>query len=74
MAAGCPVITTGKGGTGETVLEGKTGYFCQSAQEVVAAAARLDSLRPQDCIARAREYSIRRMAGSYLDFFRERTA
>jgi glycosyltransferase involved in cell wall biosynthesis len=69
MAAGCPVITTGMGGTGETVLAGKTGYFCRTAEDIVAAYARLDRIRPADCIERASEYSVQRMARSYVRYF-----
>ncbi|MBW1888628.1 MAG: glycosyltransferase, partial [Deltaproteobacteria bacterium] len=34
MACGTPVITTGRGGTGETVVNGETGFFCQTKAEV----------------------------------------
>lgn len=74
MATGCPVITTGKGGTGETVLDGTTGFFCQTASDIALAYPKLESLRPADCVTRAMNYSIGRMATSYLDYFRNHAA
>lgn len=69
MAAGAPVITTGKGGTSETVVEGKTGFFADSADEIVAAYHRLDTLSEEDCVARAREYTLEAMAHRYFELF-----
>jgi glycosyltransferase involved in cell wall biosynthesis len=69
MAAGCPVLTTGKGGTGETVLEGRTGFFCQSSEDVQRAYHKLGSLEESACVARAREHSVARMAKAYLEYF-----
>lgn len=69
MAAGCPVITTGRGGTGETVLNGETGFFCETPEDVVKAYARLSSISSARCTARARQYSIERMAKRYVAFF-----
>lgn len=68
MAAGCPVITTGKGGTGETVLPGKTGYFCQTAEDIAQAYGQLDKICAADCIERARDYSIEKMTDAYLSY------
>ncbi len=69
MAAGAPVITTGKGGTGETVIEGKTGFFANTADDIVAAYQTLNSLSEQDCIARARDYTLETMAKRYFEHF-----
>lgn len=69
MAAGAPVITTGKGGTGETVIEGKTGFFANTADDIVIAYNKLNMLTEQDCVARARDYTLATMAKRYFDFF-----
>jgi glycosyltransferase involved in cell wall biosynthesis len=69
MAAGCPVITTGKGGTGETVVEKVTGFFCQTAEDIARVYPQLESINPQDCIARGRDYSIEKMARHYSAYF-----
>ena len=69
MAAGCPVITTGKGGTGETALNGETGYFCETVDDICKAYGNLNKLNPQKCVNRAKNYNIDNMARSYLDYF-----
>ena len=69
MAAGAPVITTGKGGTGETVLLGKTGFLAQTANEIADAYEKLSALRSEDCIKRAHDYTVDVMADNYLSLF-----
>jgi glycosyltransferase involved in cell wall biosynthesis len=69
MAAGAPVITTGRGGTGETVIEGVTGFFADTADDIVIAYQKLDELSAIDCVNRAKYYSLDRMAKHYLDLF-----
>lgn len=70
MAAGSPVITTGKGGTGETVLENITGYFCQTSDDIYSAYHKLNNITSEKCIQRAKEYSVKKMCESYLMFFK----
>lgn len=67
MAAGATVITTGKGGTGETVIEGRTGFFVSTADDIVAAYPKIDTLNEQDCIDRAADYTLESMAKKYFD-------
>lgn len=69
MAAGAPVITTGKGGTGETVVEGKTGFFANSEDDIVAAYNKLNTLAEEDCVIRARSYTLETMAQRYFAHF-----
>lgn len=69
MAAGAPIITTGKGGTGETVIEGLTGFFANTSDEVVDSYHKLDQLTEHNCISRARNYTLEVMAENYLSFF-----
>lgn len=69
MAVGAPVITTGKGGTGETVIPGKTGFFAETADDIVNAYNQLDKISSQDCIARAKDYTLDTMAKNYLSLF-----
>lgn len=65
MAAGCPVITSGRGGTGETVLQGETGFFCDSVPAVVAAYDQIEGLRFSDIVRRAQSYTVDNMVDSY---------
>lgn len=69
MAAGAPVITTGNGGTGETIIEGKTGFFANTAEDIVTAYNKLDTLTEQDCSARAHVYALETMAQRYFAHF-----
>jgi glycosyltransferase involved in cell wall biosynthesis len=69
MACGTPVFTTGKGGTGETVIHGKTGYFCDSKSDVLKALDRIGEIAPDDCIERAKVYSAENMARGYVEFY-----
>lgn len=69
MAAGAPVITTGKGGTGETVIAEKTGFFANTADDIVTAYHRLDSISEQECIQRAQAYTLEAMANNYFMLF-----
>ena len=71
MACGSPVITTGLGGTGETVIDGKTGIYCRSRPEVTAAFDKVRGLSRDACAARGRTYSIAASAEAYLRVYGE---
>lgn len=69
MAAGAPVITTGKGGTGETVLVDKTGLIANTADQIIDAYKKLSTLTSEDCINRAENYTVDVMVKNYLSLF-----
>ena len=69
MAAGAPVITTGKGGTGETVLIGKTGFIANTADQIIDAYKKLSALKAEDCTSRANNYTVNVMVENYLSLF-----
>ncbi len=68
MAAGTPVITSGKGGTGETVINGVTGFIVDTAEDIVLAYAKINTISNKRCVARAKEYSIDVMTQKYFNF------
>jgi glycosyltransferase involved in cell wall biosynthesis len=70
LACGCPVITTGLGGTGEIIQQGRTGFICSTHEELVQAITTLDSIDTADCLARAGEYSIENMTDAVIDYYR----
>jgi glycosyltransferase involved in cell wall biosynthesis len=70
MAAGCPVITSGRGGTGETVLNGKTGFFCKNIPEIIDAYNKVESLNFSDIVGRAKLYSLENMIVSYIELIK----
>lgn len=66
LAAGCPVITTGKGGTGETVINNKSGFHCNSIDDVIEAYNNIHKIEHQSCIQQASKFSIKEMSKKYL--------
>lgn len=69
MACGTPVITTGRGGTGETVIDGDTGYVCETVEDVAEAIRSLREISADACRARAEEFGVERMVQSYVEFY-----
>lgn len=74
MSCGTPVITTGAGGTGETVVDGETGFICSGVEGVRDAIRRLDQLDRADCISRAEGYSIASMTSQYINYYTDNYA
>ncbi len=72
LAAATPVITRPQGAAPEIVSQGKTGFLCESEEEMVAAVERLDRVDRHECRAMAeRHFSADRMARDYEALFRE---
>jgi glycosyltransferase involved in cell wall biosynthesis len=71
MSCGTPVITTGYGGAGETVVDGETGFHCETVDEIRAALSKLDDLDRSDCIDRAKNYDIDAMTDRYAAHYEE---
>jgi glycosyltransferase involved in cell wall biosynthesis len=69
MAAGCPVITSGKGGTGETVINNKTGIIARNIEEVMLAYKKINFLNLEDCINRAKDFTYLSMCTKYQSLF-----
>lgn len=49
QACGTPVISTTMGAIPETILHGKTGFLCNSVDEMAAAVKNLDAIDAADC-------------------------
>lgn len=71
MACGCPVITTGKGATSETVLDKRTGFYAQTADDIIESYSKIDTLDRQHCIDRSYFYTIERRARNMIMYYRE---
>jgi glycosyltransferase involved in cell wall biosynthesis len=66
LFSGTPVICSDRGGLPEIVTR-EVGFVCGSREEMIAAAQALDSIRAEDCRARAMGcFHYRRMAESYV--------
>lgn len=69
MACGTPVITSGKGGTSETVIDGETGFVCDDVDDVVEALDRVEDVSAGRCRERAEAFEKGVMAEQYLDYY-----
>jgi glycosyltransferase involved in cell wall biosynthesis len=70
MACGTPVITRPVGAATEIVESGRTGFLCQTADEMVRACHRVDLLSRSECRQVVEEkFSARAMALGYLDAY-----
>ena len=74
QAAGCPVITLGKGGALETVLEGRTGLFYaeQTAESLIDAVERFEGMAASfsvaDLLANVQRFSKARFLNEFALF------
>lgn len=66
MACGTPVIAYRQGSVPEVVVDGKTGFICDSLDEAAASVARAGRLSRSDCRARVTEhFSAERMVSRH---------
>jgi glycosyltransferase involved in cell wall biosynthesis len=71
LAFGTPVIARSGGSVPEVIRDGRTGFICETNDEMVEACKRIDSISRADCRADAEErFSERAMAVGYLDVYR----
>jgi len=77
QAAGCPVIAYGRGGVGETVIDGKTGcLFVEQSVEALSASVRRfeeapDAFHVEDLRRHAERFGRKRFAKELGDFVEE---
>ena len=70
LACGTPVIARRRGSVPELVADGRTGFVCETEDEMVAAVARVDSIERTTCRAEfERRFSAEAMADGYLRVF-----
>jgi glycosyltransferase involved in cell wall biosynthesis len=65
LAAGTPVIALRNGAVPEVLVDGVTGFICDSADELVEAVGRLDEIDPEACRRRAQAFTTDVMCGRY---------
>jgi glycosyltransferase involved in cell wall biosynthesis len=72
MACGTPVIARRRGSVPEVMLDGVSGYVFETDDEAVEALARVPDLSRLGCRKYFEErFTSRRMAGGYLDIYRQ---
>jgi glycosyltransferase involved in cell wall biosynthesis len=71
MAAGTPVIALRRGAVPEVVVDGVTGFVCDTVDDMVAAVGRLDAIDPEDCRRHAATFDAETMARGYLSVYHD---
>ncbi len=70
MACGTPVLGARMGSIPEIVVDGETGFLCESVEDAVAKVPRLAGLDRRACRTRVeREFSLERMIDRYVDVY-----
>ncbi len=69
MSCGTVVIAFNDGAISEYVIHNKTGFICNSIDEMISAVNNIDKISPVDCRHRAEELSRQVMAKNYLKLY-----
>jgi glycosyltransferase involved in cell wall biosynthesis len=71
MACGLPVLTLDRGSMKELVVDGVSGYVCDdiAGLEKVLKEGCLASIKAEDCVKTASQFSKENMAAAYLQLF-----
>ena len=69
MAAGTPTIAFRRGSLPEIIEDGKSGMLVGTQDEMVEAVGQAEKIMPEDCRARAQEFSIERMVDRYEEAY-----
>lgn len=71
MAAGTPVIALRRGSVPEVVIDGVTGFVCDTLDDMVDAVARVDQIDPEDCRRSAADFRADSMAEAYVQVYED---
>jgi glycosyltransferase involved in cell wall biosynthesis len=71
LAAGTPVLALRRGSVPEILVDGVTGFICDTVDELVDAVARVGDIDPDDCRRQARAFSPEAMARQYVGLYDE---
>ncbi len=70
MACGTPVITTRRGSVPEIIVDGKTGFVCDSLDEAVRRINDIDEIDRKDCCQHVKEnFSAEKMTKDYVEIY-----
>jgi glycosyltransferase involved in cell wall biosynthesis len=73
LAAGTPVIALRHGSVSEVLVDGVTGFICDSIDELVEAVDRIDEIDPDECRRHARRFGVDVMCRRYEAIYDELT-
>lgn len=71
QACGTPVIMQRGGSRSELIIEGKTGFLCDSRDDFAQAVTQSKSLLSDDCIKFAQQFNVRTMAHNYEELYKD---
>jgi glycosyltransferase involved in cell wall biosynthesis len=71
LASGTPVIALRRGAMPEILIDGKTGFLCNTIQEMKDAIEKIDDIKPNDCRASAERFTIEKMTENYVSMYRD---
>ena len=73
LACGTPVITLRNGGLAEIVENGKSGFVCNSVEDIELALQNdwVTQIKPEDCRLRAEQFTYQKMSEAYEKLYME---
>lgn len=71
MAYGKPVLAVANGGLAEIVESGRSGYLASTPEALVQTVNMIPNIKPEDCRARAAQFTMDIMTDRYLEQFRK---
>jgi glycosyltransferase involved in cell wall biosynthesis len=71
LASGTPVIALRRGAMPEILIDGKTGFLCNTIQEMKDAIEKIDDIKPSDCRVNAERFTIEKMTENYVSMYRD---
>jgi glycosyltransferase involved in cell wall biosynthesis len=69
LAAGTPVLALRRGSVPELLVDGVTGFICDTVDELVEAVGRLDEIDPDECRRHAARFSPAAMGQRYEELY-----
>jgi glycosyltransferase involved in cell wall biosynthesis len=74
MACGTAPIALAQGAFSEIIVDGQSGFVCESVDDMVQKIKEVNKIQPQNCRNRAGYFSREQMAERYVSFYEELTA
>ena len=71
MACGTPVICTRDGALPEIVIDGVTGFICDTEEQMIEAVGKIHEINPLECRKRAEQFSKKIMAENYVKLYQK---
>jgi glycosyltransferase involved in cell wall biosynthesis len=74
MACGTVPIALARGAFGEIIVDGESGFVCESVDNMAQKIKKVNEIQLQNCRDRAGYFSREQMAERYVNFYEELTA